>query len=163
MNATLSETISLLAAEDEGQVEKAAIRLGLLLERSRFRRRGEGTLGDVDDLLGDLAGVDLARSDEETTMLALRAHVAERDVRANPTVVWAIGKAMDGAAIDELADLVTRALENDHTVDLVYQALVTIAAVAPGSHEELFLRASMETDNAAADFARQQVALHGWS
>lgn len=163
MSSDLSETITLLRAGTEADVTTAATRLGLLLERTRFRRRGTGTLGDIDAVLGDLAGTDLSESDVNEVLAGLRRHLNERGLHSNPTVVWAIGKAHDRGSSTLVAELAERAIDQPELSDLVYQALVTLAAVAAGSHKDLFIRAAREAIGESAEFAAQQVSIHGWS
>jgi len=163
MSTLLSDTISFLRSDSETEVTQAATRLGLLLERGRFRRRGTGTLGDVDAILGDLVDTVLSPADEVDVLIGLRAHLGERGPRANPTVIWAIGKALDEESLGLVADVAAQAMDDPEQGDVVRQALVTISATAPGAYKDLFLRASREAAGDLADFAAQQVSIHGWS
>lgn len=163
MNPALSDTITLLRTGTEPEMATAATRLGLLLERTRFRRRGTGTLGDVDAILGDLADTDMSDADVDEVLADLRRHLSERGLNANPTVVWAIGKAYDRGASTLVAELADRAIDQPELSDLVYQALVTLAAVAPGLHRDLFIRVARQAVGEPAEFAAQQVSIHGWS
>lgn len=163
MIPSLSDTITQLQTGAEAEVTTAATRLGLLLERARFRRRGTGTLGDVDAMLGDLADTDLSDADLQEVLAGLRRHLDERGLRANPTVIWAIGKAHDRGFSALVADLAARALDQPELSDLAYQALVALAAVSPGSHKDLFVRAAHDAVGEPAQFAAQQVSIHGWS
>lgn len=163
MSSDLSETITLLLAGTEAEVTTAATRLGLLLERARFERRGTGTLGDVDALLGELAETELSESDVAEVLAGLRRHLNERGLNSNPTVVWAIGNANDGGSSTLVAELADRAIDQPEQSDLLYQALVMLAAAAAGSHRDLFVRAAREAIGEPGEFAAQQVSIHGWS
>lgn len=163
MNSTLRAMIGQLRSDDEALVTTAARSAGLLLERHRFRRRGYGTLGDTEEPLGDLAEVELSTSDVAHVVEGLVAHVTDRGPRTNPTVVWALGKARDRHAIDIVADVARRTTDQIESAEFLYQSLTAIAAVAPDSHKDLFLRAAKEAAGDASEFARQQVAIRGWS
>lgn len=163
MSAPLSDAITLLQSGTESETTTAATHLGLLLERARFRRRGTGTLGDVEAMLGDLADIEMSDADVRDALGGLRRHLSERGLHSNPTVIWAIGKAHDRDAADLVAELAQRAIDRLQASDLVYQALVMLAAVAPGSHRSLFMRAAREATGESAEFAAHQASIHGWS
>ena len=163
MSDRISDTIALLQSGSEAEATTAATRLGLLLERTRFRRRGTGTLGDVDVLLGDLADIEMSDADVGDVLDGLRRHLAERGLHSNPTVIWAIGKAHDRDDADLVAGLAHQAIDQLQTSDLLYQAIVVLAAVAPGSHRSLFIRAAQDATGQSAEFAAHQASIHGWS
>ena len=162
MSDPVSDTIALLESGNESETTTAATRLGLLLERARFRRRGSGTLGDVDALLGDLAELEVSDADVRDALDGLRRHLKERGLHSNPTVIWAIGKAHDRDAADLVAELAQQAIDQLQTSDLLYQALVMLATVAPGSHRSLFVRAAQDTIGESAEFAAHQASISGW-
>lgn len=163
MSAPLSDAITLLQSDAESETTTAATRLGLLLERVRFRQRGTGTLGDVDAMLGDLADVEMSDAEVRAALGGLKRHLSERWLRSNPTVIWAIGKAGDRDAEDLVAELAQQAIDRPQAADLLYQALVMLAAVAPGSYRSLFVRAAREATGESAEFAAHQASIHGWS
>ncbi|MGH9223339.1 MAG: hypothetical protein ACRD2W_06045 [Acidimicrobiales bacterium] len=114
-------------------------------------------------MLGELADTDLSESDVVEVLAGLRRHLNERGLRSNPTVVWAIGKAHDRGSSTLVAELAAGAIDQPELSDLLYQSLVMLAAIAAASHRDLFIRAAREALGEPAEFAAQQVSIHGWS
>ncbi|MEQ4210151.1 hypothetical protein [Actinopolymorpha sp. B9G3] len=161
----LGNTIGHLRSENDDRVTQAALRLGLLLERHRFcRAGGHGTLGDVERLFGGHAHLELSDSDAEHVLQGLLAHVEDRDSRANPAVIWAIGKAHNNLeAIERVAELAERILADLDHADLLYQALAVVSVCATDRHKPLLIRAARECTGESAELARNVLAMRHWS
>lgn len=162
MRSDLSEIVGLLRADAVADVVMASTRLGLLLERSRFQRRGTGSLGDLDPMLGQLADIDLSEADVLEVLSGLREHLNEHGLDSNPTVVWAIGKAHDLGSSTLVAQIAESAIDQPERSDLLYQALVALAAVGADAHRDLFVRVARDARGDSAEFAAQQVLMRGW-
>ncbi len=163
MTPEMSAAVAALQSDNGDRVTDAARGLGLLLERRRFRQRGSGTLGEVDDLLGDLAPTDPDDDSAAIILDALRAHLADRGRHANPTVAWALGKALDTAAVGQLLETAEAVAEDPSAIPLLQQSLAALAAISPGEYPDLFLKVARASSGEAEEFARQQVEFRRWS
>lgn len=157
----VDDAIELLRSPNVEEVESAALRLGLAVERKRFERRGEGELGSVESLLGDLKGVALSEAEYTAVVNSLVAHVDERGIDASPTVVWALGKAHDRQLLSQIAALADRIMTDPSRSELLYQSISVIALVSPGDHEVVLLRAAREADGEARDLAQHWIDTFG--
>lgn len=158
----LDRVLQDLTSDDTANVNSSARTLGLLLERARFSRRGEGNLGDTNGLLGDLPDVELTDRQFEEVLTALVAHLEERGKGANPTVVWAIGKAHHPASTEPLAALADQIMDDPSRSALLYQLISVLAVVEPARNEAVLSRAARHAPGEAGDLARNLIRTHGW-
>lgn len=158
----LSTVLRGLKSDKTESVTNAARALGLLLERTHFSRQGEGTLGELDPLLGDLSDAELTDELENEIVYALIAHVETRSHDANPTVIWAIGKANNPGCLGPLARLTGEILFDPDRSELLYQLVSVLSTVAPAEYRDLLLRIASEGYGAAAELVRQLMDTHAW-
>ena len=157
-----TDVLENLFSADAALVTDSARNLGLLLERARFRRRGQGNLGDTASLLGDLDDLELTNAQFRQVVSALIGHVESHRLRTNPTAVWALGKARDDSCLSSLESLAHEAMTDPERADLLYQIVSVVAIVAPKEHRELLLRAASEAVGEARALAQDLIDAHGW-